>query len=46
MPVTISLGFTEFTRDDSLDSAFDRADKAMYQAKELGRNRVVHAATS
>ena len=46
VPVTISLGFTEFTRDDSLDSAFDRADKAMYQAKELGRNRVVHAATS
>ncbi|HIQ52788.1 MAG TPA: GGDEF domain-containing protein [Pseudomonas pachastrellae] len=45
VPVTISLGFTEFIRDDSLDSAFDRADKAMYQAKELGRNRVVRAAT-
>ena len=44
VPVTISIGFTEFMPNDSLDSTFDRADKAMYQAKEQGRNRVVHAA--
>lgn len=41
--VTISIGYTDFRSGDSLDQVFDRADRAMYQAKELGRNRLVQA---
>jgi diguanylate cyclase len=40
--VTISCGITEMRVDDGEDSAFVRADAAMYQAKEGGRNRVVN----
>lgn len=43
-PVTISLGVAELTaEDDSLEKVIDRADQALYQAKEQGRNRVVVA---
>lgn len=42
--ITISLGFTQFSSGDTLDAVFDRADRAMYQAKEAGRNRIVRAA--
>jgi diguanylate cyclase len=38
--VTISCGLTSLRADDGGDDAFDRADKAMYQAKDTGRNRV------
>lgn len=41
--ITISLGFTQFSQGDSLDEVFDRADRAMYQAKEQGRNRIIQA---
>lgn len=37
--ITISCGITEFTDGDTDESAFDRADQALYQAKEEGRNR-------
>lgn len=42
-PVTISISFgiTGFVSDDSVESAFARADKALYQAKAEGRNRCV-----
>lgn len=43
VPVTISIGYTEFREGDTLDSTFDRADQAMYRAKEDGRNRIVAA---
>jgi diguanylate cyclase len=38
--VTISCGLTALRTEDGADDAFDRADKAMYQAKDAGRNRV------
>ncbi|HEY0941494.1 MAG TPA: diguanylate cyclase [Steroidobacter sp.] len=41
--ITVSTGVTAFMPDDSPGNAFDRADKAMYQAKQAGRNRCVTA---
>lgn len=38
--VTVSIGFTDVRPDDSPTGAVDRADKAVYQAKEQGRDRV------
>jgi len=37
--VTVSCGVTELQKGDSADSAFERADKALYQAKNAGRNQ-------
>jgi diguanylate cyclase len=36
--VTASCGITMFRPDDTPDSVFDRADRALYRAKEAGRN--------
>jgi diguanylate cyclase len=36
--ITASCGITAFMADDTPDIAFDRADKALYRAKEAGRN--------
>lgn len=41
--ITVSSGMTALLADDSSGSAFDRADKALYRAKEAGRNRCVTA---
>ena len=38
--LTISFGVTQLRDGDTLSSAFDRADKALYQSKSQGRNRV------
>ena len=38
--ITISTGFTPLNINDTPSSAFDRADKAVYYAKEHGRNQV------
>lgn len=38
--ITVSFGVVEAVREDSTDSLFERADKALYKAKENGRNRV------
>jgi len=39
-PVTVSLGIAEYQTDDSLESLVKRADNALYDAKNAGRNRV------
>lgn len=41
--LTISCGYTEFREGDSSDSAFSRADDAMYKAKGEGKNRCISA---
>ena len=38
IPVTISCGLAAFETGDSTESVFERADKALYQAKQAGRN--------
>jgi diguanylate cyclase len=41
--VSISCGVTAMQEGDSGEDAFDRADEALYKAKDSGRNRVVSA---
>jgi diguanylate cyclase len=41
--VTVSCGLTELRDGDSAESVFDRADAALYRAKNEGRNRCVSA---
>ncbi|TVQ74541.1 MAG: GGDEF domain-containing protein [Oceanospirillales bacterium] len=38
--ITMSFGITQVEEEDSVSSMFARADKAMYTAKQEGRNRV------
>ncbi len=38
--VTISMGLAEFDTKETGEELFERADKALYEAKESGRNRV------
>ena len=38
--ITGSFGVASFNHDDTLETLIGRADKALYNAKELGRNRV------
>jgi diguanylate cyclase len=39
--VTISCGLTEFRSGDTPTSVYERADRALYEAKQQGRNRSV-----
>ncbi|MFO7703785.1 MAG: GGDEF domain-containing protein [Halopseudomonas sp.] len=41
--ISVSVGYTAFRSADTLDEVFGRADRAMYQAKERGRNQIVLA---
>lgn len=38
--ITVSIGIASLKEDDDIDSVIKRADKALYLAKENGRNRV------
>ena len=42
--ITISVGFTSLRPGDTPNDAFARADKAVYYAKQNGRNQVQHHA--
>lgn len=44
-PVTItcSAGIAEFRDGETADAAFERADQALYRAKDAGRNRIEQA---
>jgi len=39
--MTVSIGFSELQSDDTVESLIKRADIALYQAKESGRNKVI-----
>lgn len=41
--ITMSFGIVQFKGEDSVESAFARADKALYEAKANGRNQCVIA---
>ena len=41
LTITASIGAVALTQDDDFESLFDKADKALYEAKETGRNKVV-----
>ncbi|MBE0493177.1 MAG: diguanylate cyclase [Thiomicrospira sp.] len=44
LPITISIGISSYrSNDQDLDQVIQRADKALYQAKNQGRNRCVVA---
>ncbi len=38
--ITVSFGISEFVGEDTANEVFERADKALYKAKEKGRNQV------
>src|SRR5436190_8870370 len=40
VPVTVSIGVTQFTAVDNLPAFLERADRALYEAKNNGRNQV------
>lgn len=42
--LTISIGVTSFETGDTHDTLFERVDRALYTAKERGRDRVEVAA--
>lgn len=39
--LTVSIGISQFTEKDTTETAFARADEALYKAKESGRNQCI-----
>ncbi len=46
LKLTVSCGVAECSAGDTVESLMERADAALYQAKKLGRNRVVSKETA
>lgn len=44
LDVTVSIGVSKWQKEDTVESIMHRADGALYEAKENGRNQVVVAA--
>jgi diguanylate cyclase (GGDEF)-like protein len=44
--VTVSVGLAQYVEGDEPDALIERADKALYEAKALGRDRVRSAASA
>lgn len=40
--ITLSMGVTHIQENDNVHTAFERADSALYQAKEKGKNTVIY----
>jgi len=40
--ITISIGASHIQKNDNVHTAFERADAALYQAKEKGKNTVIY----
>ena len=38
---TTSIGIAEYNKNETIEDFISRADKALYQAKETGRNKIV-----
>ncbi|WP_372877686.1 diguanylate cyclase [Pseudomonas sp.] len=45
LQITTSIGLAELHADDSLNELLARADRALYRAKQAGRNRTCEAST-
>jgi PleD family two-component response regulator len=41
LTLTLSCGLAELSAGDTVESLMERADRALYEAKTLGKNRVV-----
>ena len=40
--ITVSIGVTALKATDNTHTVFDRADKALYEAKHTGRNKTCY----
>jgi diguanylate cyclase (GGDEF)-like protein len=40
VPITVSVGLAQWADGESLDAVVERADRALYDAKHSGRDRV------
>ena len=40
IPITASFGISSFSEGDEIEACFERADRALYQSKRNGRNRI------
>ena len=43
LTVTVSIGVATLHREDNVSHLFERADKALYRAKNTGRNQVINS---